>query len=135
MAKISKDEIVAAAKQVSCGIGIADSQWATSPKQRKCPELLCFPIEGRRPHRSRDERVCGIVIWCVRGDELVQASPDTKDLLESSYRFATLVTTKAAAATRASSHENLQVPFGKQLLESTQHGHAGNPRLGGEVSG
>jgi AcrR family transcriptional regulator len=36
-------------------------------------------------------------VWCVRGFELIQASPDAKDLYESSYQFATEVTTKAAA--------------------------------------
>lgn len=36
-------------------------------------------------------------IWTVRGFELVQASPDAKDLLESSYEFATEVTNKAAS--------------------------------------
>ena len=35
--------------------------------------------------------------WTVRGFELVQASPDAKDLLESSYEFATEVTNKSTA--------------------------------------
>jgi AcrR family transcriptional regulator len=36
-------------------------------------------------------------VWCVRPFELMQASPDASDLLESSYEFAAKVTTKAAA--------------------------------------
>ncbi len=36
-------------------------------------------------------------IWTVRGFEIVQASPDAKDLLESSYEFAAEATNKAAA--------------------------------------
>ena len=36
-------------------------------------------------------------IWTVRGFELVQASPDAKDLLESSYEFAAEVTNKAVS--------------------------------------
>jgi hypothetical protein len=37
-------------------------------------------------------------VWCVRPFELIQASPDAADLLESSYQFAAEVTAKAAAA-------------------------------------
>jgi AcrR family transcriptional regulator len=36
-------------------------------------------------------------VWCVRPFELMRASPDASDLLESSYEFAAKVTTKAAA--------------------------------------
>jgi AcrR family transcriptional regulator len=36
-------------------------------------------------------------VWCVTGFELVQASPDAKDLYESGYQFAAEVTAKAAA--------------------------------------
>lgn len=39
----------------------------------------------------------GFDVWNVRGFELVQASPDAKDLYESSYQFAAEVTTKAAS--------------------------------------
>jgi AcrR family transcriptional regulator len=35
-------------------------------------------------------------VWCVRPFELMQVSPDARDLLESSYEFAAEVTTKAA---------------------------------------
>jgi hypothetical protein len=36
-------------------------------------------------------------VWCVRPFELIQASPDAADLLESSYEFAAEVTARAAA--------------------------------------
>jgi len=36
-------------------------------------------------------------VWCVHSFEIILASPDAKDLLQSSYEFATEVTTKAAA--------------------------------------
>ena len=35
-------------------------------------------------------------VWCIRSFEIILASPDAKDLLQSSYEFATEVTTKAA---------------------------------------
>ena len=45
----------------------------------------------------KDKLTFAFELWTVRGFELVQASPDAKDLLESSYEFAAAVTTKAAA--------------------------------------
>src|SRR5579883_2190832 len=36
-------------------------------------------------------------VWSVTGFELVQASPDAKDLYDSSFQFAAVVTTRAAA--------------------------------------
>lgn len=36
-------------------------------------------------------------VWCVRPFQMILASPDARDLLESSYEFATEVTTKATA--------------------------------------
>jgi len=36
-------------------------------------------------------------VWCVRPFELILASPDAKDLLQSSYEFASEVTSSAAA--------------------------------------
>ena len=36
-------------------------------------------------------------VWCVRPFELIQASPDAADLLESSYEFTAEVTARAAA--------------------------------------
>jgi AcrR family transcriptional regulator len=35
-------------------------------------------------------------VWCVRPFEMILASPDAKDLLQSSFEFATEVTTRAA---------------------------------------
>ncbi len=36
-------------------------------------------------------------VWCVTGFEMVQASPDAKDLYDSSYQFAAEVTATASA--------------------------------------
>jgi hypothetical protein len=47
-------------------------------------------------------------VWCVRPFEIVLASPDAKDLLQSSYEFATEVTTKASANFEAILAEVLQ---------------------------
>jgi len=47
-------------------------------------------------------------IWCVRLFETIQASPDAKDLLESSYEFATEVTKRASADFEALVAEVLQ---------------------------
>ena len=50
-----------------------------------------------RFHTTQEKLTFAFDLWTVRGFELVQASPDAKDMLESSYEFATAVTTKAAA--------------------------------------
>ena len=47
-------------------------------------------------------------VWTLRPFEVIQASPDAKDLLQSSYEFATEVTTKAFAAFEALLAEVLQ---------------------------
>jgi AcrR family transcriptional regulator len=46
--------------------------------------------------------------WCVRPFEMILASPDARDLLQSSYEFATEVTTRAAADFEALLTEVLQ---------------------------
>ncbi len=51
---------------------------------------------GRFP-AVKDKLTFAFETWTVRGFELVRASPDAKDLIESSYQFATEVTHKAAA--------------------------------------
>jgi len=57
-------------------------------------------------------------VWCVRPFQMILASPDAKDLLESSYEFATEVTTKAAADFEALLAEVLQVQVpGKAEME------------------
>ena len=45
----------------------------------------------------KDKLTFAFETWTVRGFELVRASPDAKDLIESSYEFAAEVTNKAAA--------------------------------------
>ena len=47
--------------------------------------------------RVRDKLLFAFETWTVRGFALVQASPDAKDLLESSYEFAAEVINKATA--------------------------------------
>jgi TetR/AcrR family transcriptional regulator of autoinduction and epiphytic fitness len=65
-------------------------------------------------------------IWCVRLFETIQASPDAKDLLESSYEFAAKVTTQANADFEALLAEVLQ-PLVRQStglkLSSAQVAH------------
>ena len=51
---------------------------------------------GRFPG-VKDKLKFAFETWTVRGYELVRASPDAKDLVESSYEFATEATNKAAA--------------------------------------
>jgi len=45
----------------------------------------------------RDKLTFAVEVWCVHPFELIQASPDARDVLESGYEFATEVTTRAAA--------------------------------------
>ena len=47
-------------------------------------------------------------VWCVRPFEMIQASPDAKDLLQSSYEFAAEVTAQASASFEALLAEVLQ---------------------------
>ena len=54
-------------------------------------------------------------IWTVRGFELVQASPDAKDLLDSNYEFAAEVTNKAATELVAILTEVLEPLVRKQF--------------------
>jgi AcrR family transcriptional regulator len=44
-----------------------------------------------------DKLTAAFEVWCVRPFEMVQASPDAKDLLQSSYEFAEELTTTATA--------------------------------------
>jgi AcrR family transcriptional regulator len=46
---------------------------------------------------AEEQLTFALDVWCVTGFELVQASPDAKDLYESSYQFAAEVTATAAA--------------------------------------
>jgi len=46
---------------------------------------------------AEEQLTFALDVWCVRGFELVQASPDAKDLYESGYRFAAEVMATATA--------------------------------------
>ncbi len=46
---------------------------------------------------AQEQLTFALDVWCVTGFELVQASPDAKDLYESSYQFAAEVTATATA--------------------------------------
>jgi AcrR family transcriptional regulator len=122
MAKVSEEKIIAAAKQVFLRYGYRRATMgdlAEAAKMSRPALYLVFPskedvltaVVTRLFAETLDEIRRGLDrfptpkekltfvfdTWCVRGYEMVQASPDAKDLLESSYQFATKVTTKAAA--------------------------------------
>jgi AcrR family transcriptional regulator len=122
MAKVSEEKIIAAAKQVFLRYGyrrVTMGDLAEAAKMSRPALYLVFPskedvltaVVTRLFEETLDEIRRGLDrfstpkekltfvfdTWCVRGYEMVQASPDAKDLLESSYQFATEVTTKAAA--------------------------------------
>ena len=44
-----------------------------------------------------DQLTCAFEAWCVRLFEMIQVSPDARDILESSYAFATEATVRAFA--------------------------------------
>jgi len=46
---------------------------------------------------AEEQLTFALDVWCVAQFELVQASPDAKDLYESSYQFAAEVTARATA--------------------------------------
>jgi len=58
--------------------------------------------------RADEKLTFGFEVWCVRPFEIILASPDATDLLQSSYEFATEVTTRAAADFEALLAEVLQ---------------------------
>lgn len=65
-------------------------------------------------------------VWCVRPFEIILASPDAKDLLQSSYEFATEVTAKVAAdfvAILAEVLEPLAIIQGRVDLSALQIAH------------
>jgi AcrR family transcriptional regulator len=51
----------------------------------------------RRFSTAAEKLTFAFDVWCVRPFELIQVSPDAKDLFESSCQFATNVTAEAAA--------------------------------------
>src|SRR5215467_13196073 len=61
-------------------------------------ELLREVREGVSKRNSvADQLTCAFEVWCVRPFEMIQASPDARDILESGYIFATEITVRAFA--------------------------------------
>lgn len=61
-------------------------------------DLLQEVREGVSQHDGAAEQLtCAFEVWCIRPFELIQLSPDAKDILESGYQFATEITTQAFA--------------------------------------
>src|SRR6266699_811480 len=59
-------------------------------------ELLREVREGLSKHNGvADELTFAFEVWCVRPFEMIQASPDAKDILESGYEFAAEITLQA----------------------------------------
>ena len=59
-------------------------------------ELLLQVREGLSKHDSvADKLTFAFEVWCVRPFEMIQASPDAKDILESGYEFAAEITLHA----------------------------------------
>ena len=59
-------------------------------------ELLREVREGLSKHDGvADELTFAFEVWCVRQFEMIQASPDAKDILESGYEFAAEITLQA----------------------------------------
>ena len=59
-------------------------------------ELLREIREGLSKYDGIAEKLnFAFEIWCVRQFEMIQASPDAKDILESGYEFATEITLQA----------------------------------------
>lgn len=59
-------------------------------------ELLLQVREGLSKHESvADKLTFAFEVWCVRPFEMIQASPDAKDILESGYEFAAEITLRA----------------------------------------
>jgi TetR/AcrR family transcriptional regulator of autoinduction and epiphytic fitness len=59
-------------------------------------ELLREVREGLSKHDDiADELIFAFEVWCVRSFEMIQASPDAKDILESGYEFAAEITLQA----------------------------------------
>jgi TetR/AcrR family transcriptional regulator, regulator of autoinduction and epiphytic fitness len=59
-------------------------------------ELLREVREGLSKHDGvADQLTFAFEVWCVRSFEMIQASPDAKDILESGYEFAAEITLQA----------------------------------------
>jgi TetR/AcrR family transcriptional regulator, regulator of autoinduction and epiphytic fitness len=122
MAKPSEEKIVAAARQVFMRYGyrrVTMSDLAEAAQMSRPGLYLVFSSKAEvltavvtrvfaemldeirsgveRLATPREKLIFAMEVWCVRGYETVQASPDAKDLLESSYEFAAEVTTKTTS--------------------------------------
>ena len=61
-------------------------------------ELLHEVREEVSKHEEvADQLTCAFEVWCVRTFEIIQVSPDARDILESGYAFATEITVRAFA--------------------------------------
>lgn len=59
-------------------------------------ELLQEIREGLSKHDGvADQLTFAFEVWCVRPFEMIQTSPDAKDILESGYEFAAVITLQA----------------------------------------
>ncbi|HKF39195.1 MAG TPA: TetR/AcrR family transcriptional regulator [Ktedonobacteraceae bacterium] len=59
-------------------------------------DLLREVREGVSKHDEVADQLTGAFeVWCVRPFEMIQVSPDAKDILESGYAFATEITVQA----------------------------------------
>ena len=61
-------------------------------------ELLHEVREEVSKHEEvADQLTCAFEVWCVRTFEMIQVSPDARDILESGYAFANEITVRAFA--------------------------------------
>lgn len=61
-------------------------------------ELLREVREAVSKHGEvADQLTCAFEVWCARPYEMIQVSPDARDILESGYAFATEITLRAFA--------------------------------------
>jgi AcrR family transcriptional regulator len=122
MARRSREEIVAAARQVFLRYGyrrVTMGELAVAAQMSRPIFYLVFQSKEdllkavvasvfaemldeirkglERFPTPKEKLTFAFDIWCVRGYEMVRASPDAKDVLENSHQFATEVTTKVAA--------------------------------------
>ncbi len=122
MAGKNDDKIIAAAKQVFMRYGFKRAtmgEIAEAAGMSRAALYLVYPSKedvltavvtrmfaamldeirhGRGRFATAEEQLTfALDVWCVAGFELVQASPDAKDLYESSHKFAGEVTARATA--------------------------------------
>jgi len=116
------DRIIAAARQVFMRYGfkrVTMGEIAAAAGMSRAALYLVYPSKGDvltavvtrvfaamldeirhglgRFATAEEQLTFALDVWCVAQFELVQASPDAKDLYESSYQFAAEVTARATA--------------------------------------